>query len=123
MTEKRQRPCVVSHSLFPVLEVSVAVTLQEVGSPSPEQHRHLILTLRTHTPGLSLTRLLWILQHQPLWQQVQCRVDDFIAKRHAICRPPGHEQGSTSLQVKLRQPGERRTFSRDLKKRHTANRC
>lgn len=94
----------MSHSLFPVPQVSVAVTLEEVGGPSPEQHPHPILTLCTHSPGLNLRRLLWLLQHQLLWQQLQCCANDFIAQRHAISRPSGREQGSPGLQVKLRQP-------------------
>lgn len=69
----------MSHSLFPVPQVSVAVTLEEVGSPSPEQHLHPIFTLCTHSPGLNFKLLLWLLQHQLLRQQLQRCANDFIA--------------------------------------------
>ncbi|TNN54969.1 hypothetical protein EYF80_034837 [Liparis tanakae] len=79
--------------------VSVAVTLEEVGSPHPEHHPHPVSPLCTQSPGPSLTLLLRLFQHHFPGQQLQRRSDDFIAQRHAICGTAGHEQGSASLQV------------------------
>lgn len=105
-------PRVVSHSLFPVSRMCVTVTLEQVGSSSPQYHPHPLLIWINSS---SFTPFLFFLQHQLLWQQLQHQTDDLVAQRHAISRPLGHEQGSARLQVELRQPRKGREFSMYLK--------
>lgn len=103
----------MSRSLFPVSHMCVTVTLEEVGSSSPQYHPHPLLLLWINSS--SFTLFLFFLQHQLLWQQLQRQTDDLVAQRHAISRPLGHEQGSARLQVELKQPREGREFSMYLK--------
>lgn len=102
-------PRVVSRSLFPVSQMCVTVTLEQVGSSSPHYHPHPLLLLWINSS--SFTLFLLFLQHQLLWQQLQCQTDDLVAQRHAISRPLGHEQGSARLQVELEQPRKGGVFS------------
>lgn len=102
-------PRVVSHSLFRVSHMCVTVTLEQIGSSSPQYHPHPLLLLWINSS--SFTLFLLFLQHQLLWQQLQRQTDDLVAQRHAISRPLGHEQGSARLQVELKQPREGREFS------------